>query len=61
MKKLILVIALVVILPVLMVSDTSASPRGSYVPDNELTTSQAETSNSSASATITIKMYTVDE
>lgn len=60
MKKLIPLIAAVVIiagLPVLVVSDTS--PIDSRIPNNEITTSQTEASNSSASATITITMYTV--
>jgi len=63
MKRQILLIALVVLvvilagLPVLVVSDTS--PNDSNIPDNELTTSQTESSNSSASATITITMYAV--
>ena len=58
-KKLISLIILVVILaglPVLVVSDTGASVTDSNVPDNEITTSQIEASNSSASATITITM-----
>lgn len=57
MKKLIPLIALVVILaslPVLVVSDTS--PTDSNIPDNEITTRPTEASNSSASATITITM-----
>ena len=57
MKRLILWIALVVMpagLPVLVASDTSSTD--SNIPDNELTTSQAEANNSSASATITITM-----
>jgi uncharacterized protein (UPF0333 family) len=61
-KTLILLIVLVVILtsiPVLVVSDTGASPTDSNIPDNEITTSQTQASNSSASATITITMYTV--
>ena len=60
MKRLIPVIALVVILaclPVLVVSDTL--PNDSNIPDNELTTSQTEANNSSASGTITITMYAV--
>ena len=60
MKKLISLIALVVILaglPVVVVSDTS--PTDSNIPDNEITTSQTEASNSSASAKITITMYAV--
>lgn len=59
MKKLIPLIALIVILaslPVLVVSDTGASVSDSNIPDNELTTSRTEASNSSASATITITM-----
>ena len=60
MKRLIPVIALVVILaglPVVVVSDTS--PADGNIPDNEITTSQTEASNSSATATITITMYAV--
>ena len=60
MKRLIPLIALVVILaglPVLVVSDTS--PTDSNIPGNEITTSQTEASNSSARATITITMYAV--
>jgi len=41
-------------LPVVVVSDTS--PADSNIPDNEMTTSQIESSNSSASARITITM-----
>ena len=62
MKRLIPLIALVVILaglPVLVVSDTGASPTDSSIPDNEITTSQTEARNSSASTTITITMYAV--
>ena len=61
-KRLILLIALVVILaglPVLVVSDTSASLADSNIPDNDITTMRTEASNSSASATITITMYAV--
>ena len=60
MKKLIPLIALVVILaglPVVVVSDTS--PTDSNIPDNEITISQIEAGNSSASASITITMYAV--
>ena len=62
MKRLIPLIALVVILaslPILVVSDTGASPTDSNIPDNEITTSQTEASNSSASGVITITMYAV--
>jgi len=58
-KRLILLIALVLIiagLPGLVVSDTRASLTDSNIPDNELTTSQTEASNSSASATIMTTM-----
>jgi len=64
-KRLILLIALVLLVMILtgpsasVVSDTSASLTDSNIPDNELTTSQTEASNSSASATITITMYAV--
>ena len=54
MKRLILLTALVVILAGLsasVVSDTSASRIDSSIPDNEITSSQAGASNSSASAT----------
>jgi len=59
-KRLILLIALVVLvmilakLPASVVSDTSLAD--SSIPDNEITTGQPEASNSSASATITITM-----
>jgi hypothetical protein len=42
-----------------VVPDTGASLADSNIPDNEITTSQTEASNSSASATITITMYAV--
>jgi len=66
-KRLILLIALVMLviitakLPVSVVSYTSSSLVDSNIPDKEITTSQTEASNSSASATITITMYTVDD
>ena len=59
MKRLALLIALVVMLPVLMVLD--ASPADTSIPDNEITTSQTEASNSSESTTITITMYAVGD
>ena len=61
-KRLILLIALVMLvmilakLPVSVVSDTNASLTDSNIPDNEITTSQTEVGNSSVSATITITM-----
>jgi len=54
MKRLIPLIALVVILAVLVVLDASFADTS--VPDNEITASQTEAGNSSASATITITM-----
>jgi len=63
MKRLIILIALVMILasvPVLVMSDTYASPTGSNIPDNELTASPNKASNSSTSSTIMITMYTGD-
>ena len=62
MKRLILLVALVVLammltrLPTSVVSDTRTSLIDSNIPDNEITTCQTEASNSSASATITITM-----
>ena len=62
MKKLILLLALVVLvmilagLPPSAVSDTSTSLTEGNILDKEVTTSQTEASNSSASATITITM-----
>lgn len=61
-KRLIPLIALAMILaglPVLVVSDTGVSLADTGVPHNELTASQTEASNSSASATIRITMYTM--
>jgi len=43
------------------VADTSVSPTDTGIPNNEITTNQTQTSNSSASAAITITMYTGDE
>jgi len=59
MKRLIILVALVLILAGLLLSgmgDTSASISDANTPDDELTTSQTEASNSSATATITITM-----
>ena len=65
MKRLILLIALVVLVGILAgssasaVSDTDASLADSNIANDEITTSQTEASNSSASASITITMYAV--
>jgi len=56
-KRLILLIALVVTLAALVLSDADTFLADSNIPDNEITTGQIEVSNSSASATITITMY----
>lgn len=67
MKRLIVLVALVVLVMILagssasVVSDTGASLADSKISDNKVTTSQTEASNSSASATITITMYAVDD
>jgi hypothetical protein len=53
-KRLILLIALIVMLPVLVVLDASLADSTSA--DNEITTSQTEANNSSTTATITITM-----
>jgi len=61
-KTLILLIALVVMLvclPILAASDTSASLTDGGITGNKITTSQTEAGNSSTSATITITMYSV--
>jgi hypothetical protein len=66
-KRLIPLVALVVLvmilasLPVPVVSDISTSLTDSNITDSEITTIQTEASNSSASATITITMYAVDD
>ena len=64
-KRLILLIALVMLVMILAgssasaVSDTNPSLADTGVPDNEITSSQTQVGNSSASATITITMYAV--
>jgi len=60
-KRLILLTGLVVILAGLsasVVSDTGASRIDSSIPDNEISSSQTEASDSSASVTITITWTT---
>ena len=64
MKRLILLVALVVILANLSasaVSDTSTSLASGNVTESKPTVSQTEASNSSASGTITITMYAVND
>ena len=62
MKTLFLLISLVVMLvclPILAASDTSASLTDGGITGNKITTSQTETGSSSVNAAITITMYTV--
>ena len=62
MRSLLFLVALAVILlglPLSTISDSSAPLADTSIPDNEITTSQTEASNSSATATITITMYAV--
>ena len=60
MRSLLFLVALAVILlglPLSTISDSSAPLADTSIPDNEITTSQTEASNSSATATIMITMY----
>jgi hypothetical protein len=62
-QRLLFVVILAIILiglPLLVLSDTAISTAGADIPDNQVISSIGETSNSSASATITITMYTGD-
>ena len=60
MKRLILLVALVVLVTILVGSSASAVPDTTHIdsdmPDNEIATNQTEVSNSLIGATITIKM-----
>ena len=59
MKRLTILVILAILLLVsvlLGLSDAAISIAGTGIPDDELTTSRTEASNSSASATITITM-----
>jgi len=66
-KRLILLIALVMLVVILaklpgpVVSDTGASLADSSISNSKISTSQIEAINSSASATITITMYAVED
>ena len=56
-----IILAIILVGAVLFgLSDSAISIADTSIPDNEMTTRQAEASNSSASATITITMYTGD-
>ena len=64
MKRLVTVVTpaiLLVGLIVLGLSDTDISAADANIHDNEVTSSISKARNSSASATITITMYTGDE
>ena len=63
MKKLLLVILAILLagLTLFGLSDTAISIADTGVPNNETTSSISKASNSSASATITITMYTGDD
>lgn len=62
MKRPVFLITFAILLLVsilLGLNDTDISVADSNIPDNEVASSVSKTSNSSASATITITMYTV--
>jgi hypothetical protein len=62
-KRLVTVLSLVVFVVGLILSgldDTDISLADTSVPDNQITSNQTHSGNSSASATITITMYTGD-
>jgi hypothetical protein len=67
LKRLILLVVLVVIVIILAgssasaVSDSDTSPTYGDISTKEIATTQTEASDSSASATITITMYTGDD
>ena len=56
-----LVLVLMIGLLLLGISDTTASIVNTNIPENEVTSSQSEANNSSASATITITWRTVPD
>ena len=62
MKRLTTVVTFAILLAGLILlglSDINISVADTNIPNNEVTSSVSKTSNSSASATITITMYTV--
>ena len=62
MKRLVALVSLLALLVgfvLLNITDTSASIAATSVPDNEVASCISESNNSSASATITIRMTTV--
>lgn len=64
MKRALAVIIGVVLLAALVIfglSDSAISIADTEIPDNGITTSQAEAGNRSASATIAITMYAMDD
>jgi hypothetical protein len=63
-QRLLFVVILAVILiglPLLVLSDTDIPIGDTHIPNNEVTSNTSQANNSSASATITITMYTGDE
>jgi len=64
MKRLVTVVTITILLVGLVLlglSDTDISAADTSIPDNEVTSSVSKAGNPSASATITITMYTGDE
>ena len=64
MKRLVTIVTLVILLVALALlglNDTDISAADANIHDNEVTSSISKARNSSASATITITMYTGDE
>ena len=62
MKRLFFLVIFASLLAALILFGLSdAAISGESIPDDEITSSQIEASNSSASATITITMYAVDD
>ena len=64
MKRLVTIVTIAVLLVGLVLlglSDTRITIADTSVPNNEVTSGVSKASNSSASATITITMYAVDD
>ena len=60
MKRLVAIVILAISVVGLVLFGSNISVADTGVPNNEITTNQTQASNSSASATITITMYTGD-
>lgn len=62
MKRLVLLLISLVVLPVLLTSPALNAPPGdSNIPDDDVTVSQVQTAGPSSNSTITITMHAVDE